>query len=91
MKGGISKYMGPSIILLGQPASDFNMYHPIFGSHILVYIGTKSDMSRMSLPAIALRESNDDGEHFFMSFIFANKFIVMIGLNFQLMTRSYKE
>ena len=33
----------------------------------MVYTGTNNNMSHKSIPRIELRESNEDGGHFFMS------------------------
>jgi hypothetical protein len=64
---GVSKTMSPANIIQGKPNPDMNHNRIVLGSYAMVYIGTKNDMSRRSVPAIALNPSNMHGGHYFMS------------------------
>ena len=65
-KGGISKTMSPSMIVEGKLNTDFNQERIVFGSYAVVYTVTINDMNKISIPYIALNESNDHGGHYFM-------------------------
>ena len=64
---GISCTLSPENIVLGRTTPDFNHGRIAFGSYALVYVGTKNNMKARSVPAIALRRSNELGGHYFMS------------------------
>jgi hypothetical protein len=64
---GISDTMSPSYIVQGKPNPDMNHKQIVHGSYAMVYIGTKNNMTRRSMPAIALSPSNMHGGHYFMS------------------------
>ena len=66
-KGSISNILGYNTIFLGKPGTDFNMKIIFFGSYVMVYTGTTITLNRISMPSIALRESNEEGVHFFVS------------------------
>ena len=38
-----------------------------FGAYAMVYMGTKGNMKKRSVPAISLKASNEEGGYFFMS------------------------
>ncbi len=38
-----------------------------YESYAMVYGGTKNTLDSITVPVIVLRESNDTGEHYFMS------------------------
>ena len=59
--------MSPAMIVYDKGNPDFNHDHIPFGSYAMVYIRTKNDMKRRSVPDIALNESNNHGGHYFMS------------------------
>ena len=62
-KGGISKTMSPFMIVEEKLNPDFNQDRIVFGSNVLVYIGTRKNTNIRSIPSIALNESNYHGEH----------------------------
>jgi hypothetical protein len=64
---GVSDTMSPSTIVQGKPNPDMNHKRIVHGSYAMVYIGTKNNMTRRSVPAIALNPSNMHGGHYFMS------------------------
>ena len=66
-KNGISQTMSPASIVLGRPKPDFNHKRITFGSYALAYHDTDNTMKRRAVPAIALKESNEHGGHYFMS------------------------
>ena len=66
-KGGISKTMSPSMIVEGEPDTNFNQERIVFGSYDLVYTGTSNGMNRRSIPSIELNKSKDNGGHYFMT------------------------
>ena len=59
---------------MGKPSPDFKMKIIFSGSYAMVYTGITKILKRRSIPSIALRESNEDGGHFFM-FIYTGKYI----------------
>jgi len=65
--GGISDFMSPSSIVEGKPKLDMNIKKIVYGTYAMVFIGTKNNMARRSVPAIALYASNLHGGHYFMS------------------------
>lgn len=67
MPSGISSTMSPAAIVTGKNSPDMNLKRISFGSYAMVYIGTQNNMKRRGVPAIALRESNEAGGHYFMS------------------------
>ena len=66
-KNGVSQSLSPANIVIGRPKPNFNHKKITFGSYAMVYTSTTSTMKRRSVPAIALKESNDHGGFFFMS------------------------
>ena len=59
-----------------------------YGTYALVYIGTSNTLDSRTVPAIALRESNNNGGHYFMSLksgkrIHSNKWVEMPTTNLQ--------
>ena len=70
---GVSTTLSPSNIIEGKRKPDFNHQHIGFGSYALVHVGTKNNLKARSVPAIALRPSNDWGGYFFMSLITGRK------------------
>ena len=70
---GVSNTLSPSFIVEGRRKPDFNHQHISFGAYALVYIGTKNNLKARSVPAIALRPSNDWGGFYFMSLITGKK------------------
>ena len=59
--------MSPSSIVEGKPKPDMNTKRIVYGSHAMAFIGTKNNMARRSVPAIALSPSNLHRGHYFMS------------------------
>ena len=41
----------------------------VYGSYALVHAGTKNNLDSRTVPAVALRDSNNSGGHYFMSLI----------------------
>ena len=68
MKSGVSQDSSPSNIVEGASPPDFNKDHIPFGLYTMTYIQTKNNMTERSEPSIALRESNELGSHYLMSF-----------------------
>ena len=66
-KGGIPKTMSPSMIVEEKPNPDFNQDRIVFGSNVLVYIGTRKNTNIRSIPSVALNESNYHGGYYFMN------------------------
>ena len=66
-KGSVSENMSPGMIVEGRPKPDLNKKRINFGSFAFVYTGTNNNMKTRSVPAIALRQSNQDGGHYFMN------------------------
>ena len=64
---GVSRTMSPATIVIGAPKPNMKHKHIVFGSHAMVFIGTKNKMDARSVPAIALNASNNHGGHYFMS------------------------
>ena len=66
---GVSTTISPASIVEGRKKPDFNHQHLAFGTYALIYIGTKNNLKARSVPAIALKPSNDWGGFYFMSLI----------------------
>ena len=66
-KGGISNTMSPAMLLEGKPNPDMNKNYIIFGLHAMVFVRSNNTMSRRSVLAIALNESNEHGGFYFMN------------------------
>jgi hypothetical protein len=64
---GVSNTLSPATIVQGKPNPDMNHKRIVHGSYAMVYVGTKNNMDRRSVPAIALSPSNMHGGHYFMS------------------------
>ena len=69
----MSTTLSPAFIIEGKKKPDFNYQHIAFGSYALIYVGTKNNLKARSVPAIALKPSNDWGGYFFMSLITGRK------------------
>ena len=65
-KNGVSQSLSPANIVIDRPKPNFNHKKITFGSYAMVYTRTTSTMKRRSVPAIALKESNNHGGFFFM-------------------------
>ena len=68
-KDGVSQTMSPSMIVTGAQMPDYNIKKIVFGSYAQVHLGTTNTMKHRSVPAIALRSSNESGGHYFMSLL----------------------
>ena len=66
-KTGISSTLSPATIVEGKPKPDLSKEMITFGSYALVYESTTNTMKPRSVPAIALKRSNNAGGHYFMS------------------------
>ena len=66
-KNGMSDTISPATIIEGKPKLDLEKNMIVFGSYALVYSGTTNDNKPRAVPAIALRRSNNNGGHYFMS------------------------
>ena len=55
------------MIVEGKKKLDMKMKMLEFGSYAMIYICTSSNMKQRSVPGIALRPSNNEGEMCFMS------------------------
>ena len=71
-KNGVSQTMNPSMIVTGAQIPNYNVKRIVFGSYAQVHLGTTNTMKHRSVPAIALRSSNENGGHYFMS-LFSGK------------------
>ena len=70
----------PATIVKGRQAPRDDVSRIPFGSYALVYTGTSNTLESRSTPCIALRESNNNGGHYFMSLcsgrrIYSNKWV----------------
>ena len=63
---GASQDISPVAIILGRGCPDFSKKHIAFGSFAMVYNGTSNNMESRTVPAIALKPSNQHGGEFFM-------------------------
>ena len=63
---GILGDYSPSNTIEGKLNPDFNQTRVNSGSYVIVYNRTTNNMTNMSIPAIALRESNVFDGHYFM-------------------------
>ena len=66
-KNGISSTMIPSMIVQGKGNPNFNHKRITCVSYAIVYTGTKNNIKRSIITAIAFKESNDHGRHYCMS------------------------
>ena len=66
---GESQKMSPSMIVTGAQMPDYNIKRIVFGSYAQVHLGTTNTMKHRSVPAVALRSSNESGGHYFMSLL----------------------
>ena len=55
------------MLVEGKQKLDFGKKRIEFGAYTMVYMGTKGNMKKRSVPAIALKASNEEGEYFLMS------------------------
>ena len=74
--------VSPATIIEGRENPRDNVSWIAYGSYALVYTGTSNTLNSRSIPAITLRESNNNGGHYFMSLesgrrIHSNKWIEM--------------
>ena len=68
-KTGVSSTLSPSTIVTGRGKPDFSKKHIAFGSYAMVTDGTTNSMKSRTLPAIALKPSNEHGGYYFMSLV----------------------
>ena len=61
--------LSPSTIVTGRPKPNFNHTHISFGAYALVHVKSTNNMKGRSVPAIALKASNDWGGFYFMSLL----------------------
>ena len=66
-KNAISTTISPATIVEGKPKMDFKRDMIAFGAYALVYTDTSNNNTPRTVPAIALRMSNNAGGHYFMS------------------------
>ena len=66
---GCSEHMSPATIVLGRSRPDFSKKHIAFGAYAMIYNGTANNMTSRTVPAIALKPSNQHGGSFFMSLL----------------------
>ena len=66
-KNGISRTLSPTTIVEGKSKFDLIRAMIPFGLYALVYEVTTNTMKPRSVPAIALKRSNNVGGHYFMS------------------------
>ena len=59
MDNGISFDMSPGMIVERKQKLDMNQNRIEFGAYALVYLGTSNTMKKRSIPAIALKASNN--------------------------------
>jgi hypothetical protein len=64
---GISVHLSPESIVDGRNKMDMNVKRINFGSYAYIHTGTSNDMNTRSVPAVALRQANRDGGHYFMN------------------------
>ena len=64
---GIPADLSPSAIVLGIPKPDCAKLKISFGSYAQVFDSTDNTMHKRSIPAIALKPSNNQGGYYFMS------------------------
>ena len=57
------------MLVEGKHKFDFVKKRIEFGAYAIVYIVTHNNMKKRSVPAITLKESNEEGGYFFMSLI----------------------
>ena len=74
--------LSPATIVEGRQNPRDDVLRIPFGLYALVYTGTSNTMNSRSTPCIALRESNNNGGHYFMSLetgrrIHSNKWVEM--------------
>ena len=66
-KDGISTTMSPRPIVDGRGKPRMDIKRISFGSFAYVFTDTDNTMDTRGVPAIALRQSNDNGGKYFMS------------------------
>ena len=66
-KNGIFNTMGPAMLVEGKQKLDFGNKQIEFGAYAMVYMGTKGNMKKRSVPAIDLKASNEEGGYLLMS------------------------
>ena len=65
--GSISYTLSPSTVVEGKAKLDLSKDIIVFGVYALVYTDTINNMKSRYVPAIALKQSNNVGGHYFMS------------------------
>ena len=73
-KNTISDTMGTDMLVEGKQKLDFGKKQIEFGAYAMVYMGTKGNMKKRSVPTIALKASNEEGRYFFMSLYTGKRF-----------------
>ena len=68
-KGGASKTLSPSSIVEGKGKPNMGYERPVFGSYCMAYTQSSNGQKARSVPAIALKEANDRGSHYFMNLL----------------------
>ena len=63
----INSCVSPGMIIDGRGKPDMNVKRISFGAFAYVYTETSNTMAKRSVPAIALRPSNENGGHYFMN------------------------
>ena len=66
-KNAIPDTMGPALLIERKQKIDLGKKQIEFGAYAMVYMGTKGNMKKRCVPAIALKASNEEGGYFFMS------------------------
>ena len=66
---GVSKNIGPARIIIGRPQPYFNIRRIAFESYAIASEDNKNDRTLRGVPEIALRPSNDQVGHYFMSLL----------------------
>ena len=64
---GISVHLSPGRIVEGINKMDMNVKRINFGSYAYIHTRTSNNMNTRSVPAVALRQANRDGGHYFMN------------------------
>ena len=64
---GISKTISPGTIVDGRSKMTINKKMISYGSYAYVYIDSNNNMNSRSVPAIALRPSNNNGGYYFLN------------------------
>ena len=68
-KSGASSQLSPASIVLGRQRPEYSKPHIAFGSYAVVFNVTSNNTTQQTIPAIALKPSNQHGGSYFMSLI----------------------